>query len=347
MSLPTREQISAYLESTLTPMVEEGPPPLNPPEEIKEYLDDLVTKGQTTVRDGIVTLLAMELVHGEVIDWRRQTLHNPARSASRFLGSKLYPRLHIAGSPEALQTGVKGTGTYLDRSNRTWKGVLLWASAQDDLSQVEAAYLYLGALIAATAKAVPDLPEIDTPRLTFSSLFELLDDMLANLSGGAHEQLIFAAFLEAWRDQEGLDGVVETKHINAADASAGTAADVQVRVRGQVIEAYEITAEPFERKIDQALRALRQNDLRRVHILAKGVRTAPATSLSAIIPESADLSVLDVREEIRSLVARLNKPHRREGVTRLYRLLVDKQPNDALVRDFVEGLAQKGLVAVS
>jgi hypothetical protein len=344
MSLPTRDEIASCLEATLVPMVEEGPPPsAEPAPEVKGHLDDLVSKGHKTVRDGILTLLAMEVAYGSVIDWRSQPLHNPARGASRFLGSILYPKLHIAGSPEALQTGVKGTGTYMDRSNETWQAVLRWASEQTDVEEIEAAYLYLATRVADTAKAVPELPPLDTPRLTFARIFVVVDGMLLKPSGGAHEQLIFASLLDAWREQLGLPGVVETKHVNAADSAAGTAADVQARQGGQVTDAYEVTAEPFTSKVAQAARTLLQHDLKRVQILAKGAAKATAEEIQAAVPEDADLTVLDVREEIRSLLARLDKPHRRVALESLYRFLVDKQPNDSLVKAYVDALVSEGL----
>jgi hypothetical protein len=344
MGLPMREQITGVLESTLTPMAGKGAlPSREAPPEIKDLLDKLVSRGQNTVRDGILTLLAMEVAHGDLIDWRHQPLHNPARSASRFLGSILYPRLHIAGSPEALQTGVKGTGTYMDRSNETWKSILGWASDQDDLAKVETAYLYLASKIASTARSLPDPPVLDTPRLTFSRVFAVADNMLGRPSGGAHEQLLFAALLDAWRQQIGLPGFVETKHVNAADASSGTAADVQVKHGSQVLEAYEVTGEQFGSKVTQAMRTLRQHDLRRVHILAKGAGKATAAEIKEMLPPEVDISVLDVRDEIRSLVGGLDKPHRREALETLYRLLVDKQPDDGLVKKYVDDLSEEGI----
>jgi len=325
-------------------MVEGAPsPPADPPQEIKAALDALVAKGQYTVRDGILTLLAMEVAGGDLIDWHSQPLHNPARSASRFLGSDLYPRLHIAGSAEALQTGVKGTGTYLDRSNETWRAVLSWASEQTELEEVEAAYLYLAEKIAGTARALPDLPELDTPRLTFGRVFAVADEMLARPSGGACEQLLFAAFLGSWREQSGLPGFVETKHVNAADAAAGTAADVQVKQGGQVIEAYEVTSEELASKVAQASRTLRYHDLPRIHVLAKRVGQLAASDLKDLVPKDKDLSALDVREEIRSLVAGSDKPHRRQALETLYTLLIDKQPNDELVKEYVRSLFSEGL----
>jgi hypothetical protein len=339
VSLPSRDQIASLLESTLVSMVEGQPSPsIAVPVEIEPYLDDLVEKGQYTVRDGILTLLAMELAHEHTIDWHSQPLHNPARSASKFLGSDLYPRLHIAGSPEALQTGVKGTGTYLDRSNETWKAVLSWASDQNDLEPVEAAFLYLASRIAATARALPDLPELDTPRLTFRRVFAVVEEMLDRPSGGAHEQLLFAAFLGGWRQQVDLPGFVETKHVNAADAAAGTAADVQVKQGGQVIEAFEVTSETFAAKIDQATRTLRNYDLPRIHVLAKGTRNLSKEEIKSLLPRNTDISVLDIREEIRSLIAKSDKPHRRQALETLYTLLIEKQPDDELVKGYVKRL---------
>ncbi|HET9593419.1 MAG TPA: hypothetical protein VFP17_10940 [Solirubrobacterales bacterium] len=400
----------------------------NPADEVKPHLDALLSKGEYTVRDGMLTLLAMEVEHGDLIDWREQGLHNPARSASKYLGSTIYPRLHIAGSPEALQTGVKGVRRYIDRKNATWKAILEWASQpvldaewiladvarqynltvdelrrgsranltearfvvnragggdlllpaeveqdSDDrptgddeevwytigdatrqacheafgITHIEAAFHYLAAGIAATARNLPAMPALDTPKLTFPAIFALLDDMLRQNSAGAHEQFIFAALLEGWREQLGEPGVVETKNLNASDSSAGTAADVQEKHRGQVTEAYEVTANDYTTKIDQAKNTLRRHDLRRAHILARDAAKATGEEIADALPPGLDLAVLDVREEVRSILAQLGKPHRRFALERLYRLLVDKQANDQLVQDFVSALAARGLTEMS
>jgi hypothetical protein len=424
MSLPSRERIAKRLENTLNAMVAGTFGQVSDPAiEVKPYLDALLSKPEYTVRDGMLTLLAMEVEHGKVIDWRSKGLYNPARNASRYLGSTLYPRLHIAGSGEALQTGVKGVGRYIDRRNVPWIAILEWASKamldpawvladvaraygltveevrrgtrsdaaearyvvshaggddalapaeaeQDDeknwpndpearyeiasnvreaaqhaygVAHVEDAFHYLAAGVVATARSLPDMPALDTPKLTFPPVFALLDELLAKNSAGAYEQFIFAALLEAWREQLGEPGVIETKNLNASDASAGTAADVQEKHRGQVTEAYEVTANDYTTKLDQARNAIRRHDLRRVHIVARGAAKALGDEIAKEIPAALDLTVLDVREETRSMLARLGKPHRRYALERLYALLVDKQPNDRLVRDFVSALKGRGL----
>ena len=328
------------------------------------------------MRDGMLTLLAMEVEHGELIDWRGQGLYNPARSASHDLGSVIYPRLNIAGSREALNTGVKGVGRYIDRRTATWTALLRWASnPRIDLTDlrahiggaynvdpdhldgprglgpewlgdamdayfgakimqggdgyvgsqkaaevyaaalnvygmplIERAFHYLAAGVAATARNLPAMPALDTPKLTFPAVFAVLDEILSKSSAGAHEQFTFAALLAAWREQLGEPGLVETKNLNASDASARTAADVQEKHRGQVSEAYELTAAAWYTKVDQATATLRRHDLSRVHIVAKDAARAQGVDIAAIVPPGLDVTVRDVREEVRSLVARLSKP---------------------------------------
>jgi len=348
MSLPSRDNIARRLEDTLDAMVTGSFGSVaDPADEVKPHLDTLLSKREYTVRDGMLTLLAMEVEYGDLIDWRKQGLYNPARNASKHLGSTLYPRLHIAGSREALQTGVKGVGRYIDRKNAAWQAILKWASKpvlDDGITHIEAAFHYLAAGVAATARSLPAMPVLDTPKLTFPAVFALLDDMLRQNSAGAHEQFIFAALLEAWREQLGEQGVVETKNLNASDSSAGTAADVQEKHRGQVTEAYEISANDYTTKVDQAKDTLRRHDLRRVHIVAREAAKATGDEIADALSAGLDLTVLDVREEVRSMLARLGKPQRRHALERLYTLLVDKQPNDQLVQDFVSALAARGLI---
>lgn len=136
---------------------------------------------------------------------------------------------------------------------------------------------------------------------------------------------------------------METKNLNASDASAGTAADVQEKHRGQVTEAYEVTASAYTTKVDQASETVRRHDLRRAHIIARDAAKATGDEVRAAIPADLDLTVLDVREEARSLLARLGKPHRRSALERLYVLLVNKQPSDALVQAYVTELVARGL----
>jgi hypothetical protein len=341
---PSPEAVEALLEGTLSAFVREPSGPVEkPPADVKAHLDKLL-EAPSTMRDGILILLAYAVAHGEPIDFRSHAKFPSGRRVSQFVADKLLPGLKIAGRKDSLQTGVKGVSTYYDRENETWKAVLGWASDQQSVEPVEAAWRYLAAGMAKTARDLPPMPDLDTPRLTFARVFTVLDALLSQPSGGSVEQFAFAALLEAYLLQRGEGGVVETKNINAADAPGGTAADVQHKHLGQVAEAYEVTAGDWRSKLGQAEETLRSRDLRRVHILGTNVIAGGPGSLTGELPGNADISVLDVREEIRSLAARLDKFHRRHALERLYDHLVEKQPRDNLVREYVAELGKQGLV---
>jgi hypothetical protein len=214
------------------------------------------------------------------------------------------------------------------------------------IKHVEEAFLYLATGVARTARSLPEMPGLDTPKLTFPAVFALLDDLLGQPSRGAYEQFTFAALLAAWYAQTRVRNVVvETKHINASDAAASTAGDVQVKMSGQVGEAYELTADSWQSKTQQAEDLLRAHRLRRFHILAKHATNAQGDELRRVFAPTVDISVLDLREEIRSLVARLEPSWRGDALHGLYRHLVEDQLDDHLVRAYVSALHERGLVA--
>jgi hypothetical protein len=65
---------------------------------------------------------------------------------------------------------------------------------------IEAAFLYLAAGVARTARSLPEMPALDTPKRTSAAVFALLDELLGQPSRGAYEQFAFAALLAAWRN---------------------------------------------------------------------------------------------------------------------------------------------------
>jgi hypothetical protein len=343
-AIPAPELVIALLGDTLAELVAaRGQLPLGAPEAIRPALDAVLAK-PSSLRDGLLVLLAYSVAAGEPIDFRTEPLFKGGRRVAQYLADELLPSLNIAGKKDALQTGWKGLNRYIDRSTPESQAVLGWAADQTDPEVVEEAFRYLASGMAATARDLPPMPELDTPKLVSPAVFAVLDARLAQPSGGSHEQFFFAGLLAAYLDQLDEPGVVETKNINASDASAGTAADVQHRHRGQVISAYEVTANDWRSKIGQASATLRAHDLRHVTILATGVATVSGADLAAELPPDQDVIVLDLREEIRSLVGRLDKPHRREGLRRIYTHLVERQSNDALVRGWVDAIVAAGLV---
>ena len=131
--------------------------------------------------------------------------------------------------------------------------------------------------------------------------------------------------------------------INASDASAGTAADVQVLRGNKVEEAFEVSASGWRDKLDQAVLAAKNADLNRVHILSyvenlEGLRELLGDS-------TTDVTVIDVQTFLRTLVAVLKKPAREDALVRLYEHLDRKQPDTNRVNAYVELLGRHSLTA--
>lgn len=314
-------------------------PATDAPPEVKRWLDDLLSKADT-YRDGALIVLAYAVDAGTAA-----SVATPP-AGRRGVAQKLaiiLDELHVPATRDAFQTLAKGTSTLLGRHRHSWNQLLGWAAHQETIEPIEQAMGYLAAGIAATARDLPTLPELDVARFSFARLVGVVEDLLGVPSGGAHEQFVFAALLHAEAEERG-GRRVETKVLSATDASAGTAADVQLLEGGLVVEAYEVTANPWRTKVVQAAAVLRHYDLLRIHIVAPGPAPSgqhiedalTAAALPAgLVAGSVDLSVLDVGQECRSLVHRLTRPGRRTALAKLWEHLVVRQPNDQLVAQLV------------
>jgi hypothetical protein len=131
------------------------------------------------------------------------------------------------------------TNVSLTRGNvAQFDAFLHWAKDADQPSR-EAALSLACAAVAATARPVLPMPELNRSALTFARLAELLHELLDTPSGGAFEQFAVAALLHTLVDNHGeARARVETKNLNASDRSAFVAGDVQVAtgtVRRQII----------------------------------------------------------------------------------------------------------------
>lgn len=263
--------------------------------------------------------------------------------------TKVCDELGIPCKRDAFQTLGKGQKRLDGLDRAAWRNLITWLSTTASAEEVAAAFEYVAEDVAATARVIPPMPDLVISALTFPKMWALFESMLDTPTRGAHEQMIFAALLHALMEQLGGHFRVDTKNINASDASAKSAADVQVWLQGQLIDGYEVTANSWETKLAQAEAARVKADLQRIHIVAKaGNLSAPdlATALAECgLGLDADLSILDVRHEIRSMVARLVRQHRLEALRRLHYLLVHQQPNHVLVGDYVSLLVKSGMVA--
>jgi len=329
---------------------------------VRPQLDDLLSE-VSTYRDAALIVLAYAVDAGTT-----ECVAIPP-SGRRTVAQKLaalFDALHVRARRDAFQTLAKGSDSLLGRDKASWNELLMWAQGQQDMEIVEQAMEYLASGIALTARDLPPMPILDVSRLTFRRVIAVADELLDQPSGGAHEQFTFASLLHAVAEQQGGGLRVDTKNLNAADTPARTAGDVQLWLTtstparrlspagGQLVDAYEVTANRWDTKIAQAAAVLVQNDLRRIHIVARGPAPSAADIRSRVgataLPvgltaDQLDLSVLDVRAECRSLLHRLHRPGRRSALEKLWEHLAVRQPNDTLVSGYVTLLHEAAIVA--
>ncbi|MBF6235584.1 hypothetical protein IU474_00610 [Nocardia otitidiscaviarum] len=315
-----------------------------PPAAARQWLDNLLSKNDT-YRDATLAIIAISLASDGGVDVQ---VAIPGRRAVTQRLTKVCKALGIPCKQDAFQTLGKGQKRLDGLDRPEWRALVKWLSTDASPVDIAAAFEYVAEDMSATARVIPPMPELNTGALTFPRMWALFESMLDIPSRGVHEQMIFAALLHALILELGDGRQVKTKNINASDASAGTAADVQVLLGGQPMEAYEVTANSWKTKLSQAEAARVKAGLMRLHIVASGGELS-ADELASELKENglglgADLSVLDIRHEIRSMTARLTRSNRPEALQHLYELLVHKQPDHSLVDDFVARLVNQGLV---
>ena len=313
------------------------------PEPARAWLDDLLGHADT-YRDATLAILAFPAAAGELLDVR---LAPPSRRGVTQRLTRVCENLSIPCRKDAFQTLGKGNSRLDGLDRDSWRQLLEWASVAATIDEVRAAFEYFAEGMAEFARPLPPMPELITRGLTFPALASLFDQLLGRPSRGAHEQFILAALLSAAAEADGTFRV-ETKPLNAADASAGTAADIQIWRRGVLEEAFEVSGNRWQTKLMQAAQTRERTDLPRIHVVAFAGMTTGPDIMHAMADEGldadVDVSVLDVRHEIRSVTARLSRPSRKVALQTLYGYLKNRQPDDSLVTEYVDALRDAKLV---
>lgn len=293
-------------------------------------------------RDGVLIQLAWGIEQPEFDHTQKG---EGARSTAKSIATELAAR-HIPAVKDAYQNIGKNMANLARGNVPAFDNLLRWMNGAEEAARLAALDL-VAATVAATARPVLPMPELARVNLNFANVVSAMDELLSIPSGGAHEQFAVAAFLEALIDEFGLGGVgalgVRTKNINASDASAGTAADVQVMRGNKVEEAFEVSASGWRDKLDQAVLAAKNADLNRVHILSY---VDNLEGLQMLLGDNTtDVTVIDVKAFLRTLVAVLKKPAREVALVRLYEHLDRKQPDTNRVNAYVELLSRHSLTA--
>lgn len=338
------DALDAYLaapeaaEADLSRLAQSLPAPL------RERADVVLTKAPS-YRD--VTLIQLAFGLETIGEFDHTLAATGARDSGKLVGAATRAR-HIRSVKDAYQNIGKNYDNLI-RQNVVEYDELLTMLNEATPEQRLDLFSYLLAATAITARPVLAMPPLARGELTFAKVSGFLDALLATGSGGAYEQFATAAFLEALLDEFGLSGgiggglSIKTKNINASDASSGATADVQIMRGNKIEEAFEVSASGWQLKVAQALISAREVDLSRVHILAYGNDLTGLTD--ALAGTNTDVSVMDVRSFLRTLVGILKKPAREVALRRLYDLLVHNQPDMERVNRLVGFLSSHALTA--
>lgn len=334
-----RETLLRYIDNEESQAkAEEAAADLLPPA-ISQSVDSLASLQRSVAyRDGVLTALAHPLVQGEPVDVTQRP--SSGRPASDIIGRDLLPQLHIKGVRSAYQNIGKNQANLVRGNNEDWDALLTWAATDASLDQIRAAYERVAAAIAATARTVLPKPRFRLAHLTFAKVMALLDQMLNEPSGGAHQQYITAAFLGAAVEQESTGLRAQTKALNASDASSRSAGDVEILRRNKLQEALEVSANHFETKFGQATDAMGEYGLPRIHIVAPGLESGGYDELADVI--DGDISVLDPLALVATLVALLDRSGRERALTDLY-VLLDRHASAELTNAYVRRCWQRRL----
>lgn len=313
------------------------------PAEQVNNINAVLGSRSVSYRDVLIVQLAYKIASDQAGDLTVR--HAGARTVGKMLG-QFFAAHHIPSVQDAYQNIGKNS-TNLARGNfPEFDSFLRWATTEKTITnvQIEAAFDYVCAAVAITARPVLPMPPLDRGTLTFGSLSRLLRDLFDLGSQGAYEQFAIASLLSALVEQTGSQQYrVETKSLNASDKSSRAAGDIQIMTGNRVVEAYEVTANDWETKLPGAEKTVKDHDLTRIHIVASIRTGADEQVLRKLDSQAVDVSVLNLREFAVSLASVLTRSFRAHALERMYEYLDRYQPDVGRVNRYVRMIESLGL----
>jgi hypothetical protein len=289
----------------------------SPPPAIKYALEGLLLKADG-YRD-VSLLLLCQFLRDPTTDISKR--FDGDRTASDALGTHLNETLSVRAVKSAMQGrtfshGFIITNPQTEQRAEALTALIKWAKdAKRTPTEIAAAYHYLFAQIVATARDVPPFPSLTPSLLIHRVVCDLINQMLANPSGGAVEQYLAYGFLRSFVESVDSRLSAKTKDRNASDTTSGVLGDIQVvRGLGNVIDVFEVTAHEWygRDKINQAVDAIVRGGQQRVTVLGDIGDDTPDTILDRLkqagLPTHVDVSrlniqVLDLKSTLPVLVA--------------------------------------------
>lgn len=309
---------------------------------VRSYLHTILhepNRGSFSYREMALVQLSFRLE-----DSTMDPTHRPDNARSPIgeqLGAFLRAH-HIPGTKNPYASRGGGGGTLLLRdSEPAFDSLLKWMSKASQ-EALETVFNCLCSELAELARPILKMPELNVTKLTFAEVLGLFEELLTHPSGGAYEQYIPAALLDAYFQQLRSGYRVSTKGLNTTDKNAGTAGDIQVLRGTEVSESYEATGKDWGEKLAEASDTIHKYGLKRAHVVAKVDDYAALAE--ELAQRSEDISVIDIHGFMATMLALLeSKTYRLLVLETLYSYLVRYGQDIQRVNRYVEIVKRRGL----
>jgi hypothetical protein len=181
---------------------------------------------------------------------------------------------------------------------------------------------YFASRFAQSRVVMEPLPPVSADVLTFARAKQLLYSVLEIQSNGYIQQFLMAALLYEFRQNQGIE--VITYHPNASDKSSSTAGDIEEKVEGQLIRAYEVTMRSdWQNRISDFKVKMDAARLHKYTIIASGINrdaiwSMPAQMALALGQYERDIAVIDIKDVVNFLGAELSAAELRRAVNQTF-----------------------------
>ena len=248
-------------------------------------------------------------------------------NGDKLLCEELRDRHLALGNVKAFaeNIGAKGAQSDFDPSVDGRFNPYAALAAHASAEERERALAYLASRYADSQHIPASLPAVGEDVLTFVRAKALLHRLLASPSDGMIQQFLVAALLRQMRAGTGIQ--ITTHHPHGSDRSDRTAGDIEERVEGALLRAYEVTASaPWRDRLSSAKRKMDRHGLAKYVILASDVNRQPEWSEPARValllePYGRDIAVVDLQDAIHWMAAQLSSLHLREALREVERMI--------------------------
>lgn len=299
-----------------------------PPSKMRREIDSMINDQRGSVRTASLFLLYYLSVDptwdGKSIPIGTRGQHGDKRLCNEL--SRLHITLHNQITAFGENLGWKGNVREYSLSSDSRFQMVKTVYQGSSLEHIAAAK-YLAYRFAESRVLPSILPAVGADVLTFQRARSLFTNLIHAPSEGHIPQFVVAALLCCLRSKYGFE--IVTHHPHAADKFDGAAGDIEERLKGELVRAYEVTVRPdWQNRISDFKSKMDAFGLSKYVIIASSVNkdtiwSQPAASISRLEPYGRDIAVVDIDDFINVLCAELSAQKLRAATNKAFEFLQD------------------------